>query len=154
MWLFFRTHQVSPLSVCIPFLAFTPVFLIFTGWVLLGELPPAIKLTGVVLIVVGSLVMHWRQFAVSWSAPFRAIIKEKGSRYMLMVAFIFSVTNPLDKKLVTMSDIYIQAFGFSFGLCWSFLLLALLQRHDLGRALKGNVKWLALAGLSDAVSLL
>ena len=154
MWLYFRALQVSPLSVCIPFLAFTPVFLIFTGWVLLRELPALLKLLGVVLIVVGSLVMHWRQFAVSWTTPFRTIVEEKGSRYMLMVAFIFSVTNPLDKKLVQMSDIYLQAFGFSFGLCWSFFFLALVQKHDFEAALKNNLKWLFLAGTSDAISLL
>ncbi len=154
MWLYFRALQVSPLSVCIPFLAFTPVFLIFTGWALLGELPAALKLLGVVVIVIGSLVMHWRQFAVSWDAPFRAIVNEKGSRYMLGVAFIFSVTNPLDKKLVLMSDIYIQAFAFSLGLCWSFFFLALAQRHDFDNALKNNMAWLALAGACDAVSLL
>jgi drug/metabolite transporter (DMT)-like permease len=154
MWLYFRALQLSPLSVCIPFLAFTPVFLIPTGYILLHELPPPLKSLGVVLIVAGSLAMHWRQFAVSWMAPIRAIIDEKGSRYMLGVAFIFSVTNPIDKKLVLMSDAYFQAFAFSVGLCWSFFLLALLQRHDLEAALKDNVVPLTLAGVSDAVSLL
>jgi drug/metabolite transporter (DMT)-like permease len=98
--------------------------------------------------------MHWRQFAVSWLAPFRAIINEKGSRYMLGVAFIFSITNPLDKKLVLMSDAYFQAFAFSVGLCWSFFLLAMLQKHDLEAALKDNITQLTLAGTCDAVSLL
>jgi uncharacterized membrane protein len=64
MWLYFRALQISPMSLCIPFLAFTPVFLIPTGFVLLGEMPPPLKLVGVVLIVVGSLVMHRRLFAV------------------------------------------------------------------------------------------
>lgn len=154
MWLYFRALQVSPLSVCIPFLAFTPVFLIPTGYVLLHELPSLLKSLGVILIVAGSLVMHWRQFAVSWLAPLRAIIDEKGSRYMLGVAFIFSITNPLDKKLVLMSDAYLQAFAFSVGLCWSFFLLALLQRHDLEAALKGNITQLTLAGACDGISLL
>ena len=64
MWLYFRALQISPLSLCIPFLAFTPVFLIPTGFVLLGEAPSPLKLLGVVLIVVGSMVMHRRLFAV------------------------------------------------------------------------------------------
>jgi len=108
--LYFLALQVSPMSVCVPFLAFTPIFLIPTGYIVLGELPARVKLLGVVLVVVGSVVMHRRLFAVGWSAPFRAIVKERGSRYMLMVAFIFSLSNPIEKKLVLMSDPYTQAF--------------------------------------------
>jgi uncharacterized membrane protein len=154
MWLYFRALQISPLSLCVPFLAFTPVFLIPTGWVLLGELPSPLKLLGVVLIVVGSLVMHRRLFALGWTAPIKAVIREKGSRYMLLVSFIFSITNPLDKKLVVMSDVFTEAVAYGLGLCLSFFLLGRMQRADFGAAIRNNGKWVALAGLSDAVSLL
>ena len=154
MWLYFRALQISPLSMCIPFLAFTPVFLIPSGFVMLGELPPAFKLLGVLLIVIGSLVMHRKMFAVGWTAPIQAVIKEKGSRYMLLVSFIFSITNPLDKKLVLMSDIYTESVAYGLGLCVSFLLLGKLQRANFGAAIRGNVRWISLAGLLDAVSLL
>jgi uncharacterized membrane protein len=154
MWLYFRALQISPMSLCIPFLAFTPVFLIPTGFVLLGEMPPPLKLVGVVLIVVGSLVMHRRLFAVGWTAPVKAIVREKGSRYMLMVAFIFSITNPLDKKLVVMSDVFTEAFAYGTGLCIAFYLLGRFQKADFRAAIRSNVKWVGLAGLSDGVSLL
>jgi drug/metabolite transporter (DMT)-like permease len=154
MWLYFRALQISPLSLCVPFLAFTPVFLIPTGFVLLGELPSPLKLLGVVLIVAGSLVMHRRLFAQGWTAPIKAVIREKGSRYMLLVSFIFSITNPLDKKLVVMTDVFTEAVAYGLGLCLSFFLLGRMQRADFGAAIRSNVKWVALAGLSDAVSLL
>jgi drug/metabolite transporter (DMT)-like permease len=154
MWLYFRALQISPLSLCVPFLAFTPVFLIPTGFVLLGELPSPLKSLGVVLIVVGSLVMHRRLFAIGWTAPFKAVIREKGSRYMLLVSFIFSITNPLDKKLVVMSDVVTEAVSYGLGLCVTFFLLGKLQKADFRAAIRSNVKWVSLAGLSDAVSLL
>ena len=53
MWLYFRALQISPLSMCVPFLSFTPVFLIPTGFIILGELPLPSKAFGVVLIVAG-----------------------------------------------------------------------------------------------------
>src|SRR5258708_3632932 len=112
MWLYFRALQISPLSMCIPFLAFTPVFLIPTSYLLLGQQLQPIKLLGVVLIVVGSLAMHRNLFAVGWLAPMQAVIREKGSRYMLLVAFIFSLTNPIDKKLVDMSDVYVESAAY------------------------------------------
>jgi drug/metabolite transporter (DMT)-like permease len=154
MWLYFRALQISPLSMCIPFLAFTPVFLIPTTYVILGQKPQPIKLLGVALIVVGSLVMHRQLFAVGWMAPIKAVIEYKGSRYMLMVAFIFSLTNPLDAKLVAMSDVYTEACAYGLGLCIAFYLLSRLQKGDFAAAARGNFKWIALAGLCDAVSLL
>jgi len=154
MWLYFRALQISPLSMCIPFLAFTPVFLIPTSYILLGQKPQPIKLLGVVLIVIGSLAMHRTLFAVGWSAPIKAVISEKGSRYMLLVALIFSLTNPLDKKLVDMSDVYVEAASYGIGLVISFYLLARSQRADFAAAARGNFKWIALAGTFDAVSLL
>lgn len=154
MWLYFRALQVSPLSMCVPFLAFTPVFLIPSAYVFLGELPSPLKLLGVVLIVVGSLVMHRQLFAVGWSAPFKAVIREKGSRYMLAVSFLFSITNPLDKKLVLMSDVFTEAFAYGLGLCIVFFTWGKLQKADFRKAAVGNAKWISLAGLSDAVSLL
>ncbi|MBS1855839.1 MAG: EamA family transporter [Acidobacteria bacterium] len=154
MWLYFRALQISPLSMCIPFLAFTPVFLIPTTCVLLGQRPQAVKLLGVALIVAGSLAMHRTLFAVGWLAPVKAVIQEKGSRYMLLVAFIFSLTNPLDKKLVDMSDVYIEAVAYGTGLVISFYLLARSQKADFLAAARGNGKWIAMAGLFDAVSLL
>ena len=154
MWLYFRALQISPLSMCIPFLAFTPVFLIPTSYLLLGQKPQPIKLLGVVLIVVGSLAMHRTLFAVGWSAPIKAVIREKGSRYMLLVALIFSVTNPIDKKLVDLSDVYVEAAAYGLGLVISFFILARSQNADFAAAARGNVKWIALAGIFDAVSLL
>jgi drug/metabolite transporter (DMT)-like permease len=154
MWLYFRALQISPLSLSVPFLAFTPVFLIPSGFVMLGELPPPMKLLGVVLIVAGSLAMHRRLFAIGWLAPVKAVLQEKGSRYMLMVSFIFSITNPLDKKLVVMSDVFTEAFAYGLGLCIAFFVWGKLRRSDFRAAAENNIKWISLAGLMDAVSLL
>jgi len=154
MWLYFRALQISPLSLCVPFLSFTPVFLLFTGFFILGELPAPVKILGVVLIVIGSLVMHRRLFAVSLLAPAKAVIREKGSRYMLLVSMIFAITNPLDKILVTMSDVFIEAFAYGAGLCISFWIMGRMQHADFAKASRGNWKWISLAGLLDGVSLL
>lgn len=154
MWLYFRALQVSPLSLSVPFLAFTPVFLLGTGFVMLRELPPPLKILGVLLIVVGSLVMHRKLFAYGWLAPVKAVINEKGSRYMLLVSLIFSITNPLDKKLVVMSDVFTESFSYGLGLCISFYFLARMAGGGFREAARGNVRWIALAGVLDAVSLL
>jgi len=154
MWLYFRALQISPMSMCVPFLSFTPVFLIPTGFLILGQVPSPLKAVGVVLIVIGSLVMHRKLFAEGWMAPVKAVINEKGSRYMLLVSLIFSVTNPIDAKLVMMSDVFTEAFAYGLGLSISFWIMTLFKGGDFAAATRGNWKWISLAGLLDAVSLL
>ena len=154
MWLYFRALQISPMSMCIPFLSFTPVFLIPTGFIILGEIPSPHKALGVALIVVGSLVMHRRLFAEGLLAPVKAVLREKGSRYMLLVSLIFAITNPLDKKLVTMSDVFFEAFAYGLGLCLAFWIMGRRENGDFAAAARGNWHWIGLAGLLDAVSLL
>jgi uncharacterized membrane protein len=152
--LYFRALQVSPLSLCMPFMAFTPVFLLPTGFVLVGELPSTVKIIGVVLVVVGSLAMHRQLFATGPWEPVKAIIREKGSRYMLIVAFIFSVTNPLDKKLVLMSHAFTQALAYGALLCVMFAVWALARKADLTAPIRTVPWWIVIAGIGEAVVLL
>jgi len=150
--LYYRAVQVSPLSLCMPFIAFTPVFLIPTGYALLRELPSTVKLMGVVLVVIGSLAMHRQLFAVGWAEPVKAIVREPGSRYMLMVAFIFSLTNPLDARLVRMSDAFTQAFAYGFSICLLFGVLALGRRADWRPVMRAVPLWIVLAGALEAAA--
>ena len=152
--LLMRALQVSPMSMCIPFMAFTPVFLIPMGYLVVGELPSLVKLMGVCLIVVGSLVMHRRLFAEGWTAPVRAIINEKGSRYILLVAFILSLTNPIEKRLILMSDPLTQAFAYGLGLCVFFAVLAWKRSADCRVVMRDTPGWTVLAGVMDAAALL
>jgi hypothetical protein len=71
---------------------------------------------------------------------------------MLLVSLIFSVTNKVDKKLVTVSDIFTEAFAYGVGLSISFWIMGCVRRSDF--AARGNWKWISLAAALDAVSLL
>jgi drug/metabolite transporter (DMT)-like permease len=150
--LYYRAVQVSPLSLCMPFIAFTPVFLIPTGYVLLGELPSTVKLVGVALVVVGSLVMHRQLFAIGWTEPIKAILREPGSRYMLCVAFIFSLTNPLDALLVRMSDAFTQAFAYGTSICLLFGVIAWAGKRAPRQAMREVPLWIILAGVLEATA--
>jgi uncharacterized membrane protein len=153
-WLFFKALQEGAMSTAIPFLAFTSVLLIPTGFLLLGELPSAAKLIGVLLATTGGVAMHWRLFAVGWTAPFKAVYQNKGSRYMLYVAMLLAILTPLDKKLSVMTDLYSQTviYGASMTVC--FYVMCLLGREALRPALRGGLGWIALAGTLDAAALI
>ena len=153
-WLFFKALQEAAMSTAVPFLSFTSVLIIPTGFLLLGEMPGWTKLLGVLLTTVGSVMMHWRLFAVNWLAPVKAIYRDKGSRYMLYTAVLLAVLSPLDKKLSLMADIYTQCIIFGVGMVIFFFFMAKARNEPLLPVLKGGIKWIAIAGILDAATIL
>jgi drug/metabolite transporter (DMT)-like permease len=151
---YYRALQVSDLSMSIPFLSFTPALLVVTGAIFLREQPSPEKLVGIFLVVLGSLIMNKSAFRFGLLGPVRALFREKGSRYMLCVAAILSITNPLDKKLVMMSDAFTSAFAYGLMLWLLLTLVAAWQKADWSAPLRRVPAWLLLAGVLDAIDLL
>jgi drug/metabolite transporter (DMT)-like permease len=122
----------SALSLTLPYLAFTPVFTVLSAWLLLGEKVTAQGLAGIALVVLGAYGLNiehvrlarWR----SWIAPMRAVLSQRGSRLMLGVATIYSVTSVLGKG--AMQYMPAASFGpFYFALLGAFTLLTFSWRE-------------------------
>lgn len=98
MMLYLAAIRDSPLALTVPYLAFTPAFMVVTGYVVLGESLTLPGLFAIGLIVTGAYSLnaqHWRDGG--WRAPLRAIARERGSRYMLAAAAIYSLTGVMSK---------------------------------------------------------
>ncbi len=117
--------RVSPLSTTLPYLAFTPVFMIFTGKLLLGEVPGMYPLMGILFVVFGSYILNMDPSDRSLLAPFTAFRKERGAVVMLFVAFLFSFGAVIGKKGMVHSSVTFFSFYFFFVLNLSlpFLLI-------------------------------
>lgn len=152
--LYYRAIQLTPISLCMPYISFTPVFLIVTGYVINGETTTATKGIGVILICIGSIAMHRRLFAQGWIEPIKAIWRERGCFFMLLAAVINAITNPIEKKLVLMADAFTQACAFGVGLFGMFALLYALRRASAGTVLRAVPGWTVLAGVLEAAGLL
>lgn len=100
-----KALQVSPLSFCVPFMALTPLFLLPAGRIFLGEAITPIMVVGVSLIVIGSLVMNRKLVANGWLEPLKEILRQKGSRYMTLVALLLTGSVILDKWFVTLTPL-------------------------------------------------
>lgn len=114
--LYVRAIGLSPLSLTFPFLSFTPLFLILTSWLILGELPRPLGIVGILLIVAGAYAINLEKLAEGPLSPFRSIYREKGSLLMLIVALIWSVTSNIDKVCVLKSSplFYLTLFYLIF----------------------------------------
>jgi uncharacterized membrane protein len=172
----FKALQVSPISLCMPFMALTPLFLLPAGYFILNEPISYGMVVGVALVVIGSLVVYRQLFAKGLFEPVKAIFRERGSRYMLMVAFLLTFTNILDKFFVssganaTFATSVSRALTLSIGktamLLVLFIGLMLSRKKKVGRenltentsfswtgVFKGVAIWMILAGVFEAVVL-
>jgi len=115
----------SPLHLTLPYLAFTPVFNVATGWLLLGERVSMQGLAGIVLVVVGAYLLNFKGLGggspgasrLAWGlAPLRAIGSEPGSLLMLGAAALYSLTSVMGKRVM------VYATPESFGVLYLVLL--------------------------------
>ncbi len=122
--LYIKAISLSPLSLTIPFIALSPVFVIITAFVILGELPDISGLIGILLIVTGAYLLNVRATRHGILGPIMAIRKERGSVLMIIVALIFSITSTLGKVAVMHSNpLFFGAF-YPFILTFIFTVIA------------------------------
>ncbi len=108
--LYFKAIKVSDLSVTVPMISFTPLFLLILSPFLVGEWPNTIGFVGVLLGIIGVYMLHFKEKRKGYWAPFKALFKEKGPKLMLLVALIWSLTSIIGKIMVQYSSPLVYAF--------------------------------------------
>jgi drug/metabolite transporter (DMT)-like permease len=117
--------RTSPLSLTLPYLAFTPTFIIATGYLFLDEMPNLWGVFGILITCIGSYVLNIEAGRKSIWDPIKAVFKEKGSWMMLVVAFIFSFGAVIGKMAIIHSSVLF--FQISFFACFDLFMLALMR---------------------------
>lgn len=148
-----KALSISPLSLTVPFLAFTPLFMLVPSWIVLKEAPDALGLTGILLIVAGGYAIHIDKIRGGLLAPLKAIASERGSLLMLLVAAMWSISAVYDKVATVASSpsYFTTFFSLVFGLLYAPFLIAGLRKQPLDRAM---VPRLFLLGLFAAIMIL
>lgn len=113
MLLYMRAIRDHALSLTLPYMAFTPVFIVLSGFLLLDETVSSRGMAGIALVVLGSWLLNFETVGrLSWRtllAPFRAIANNPGSRMMLLAAFIYAFTAAGSKA--AMQEVGSAGFG-------------------------------------------
>lgn len=102
--LYIKALKVSPLSLTLPFLSLTPIFLIIVPYIILGEKVSFLGALGVLFIAAGGYSLNISEFKKGVFEPFVAIKREKGSIFMVGVALIYSFTSSLGKRAIEHSS--------------------------------------------------
>ena len=122
---YFRALQLSPLSRSLPMLSFTPAFAALLGAVFLGERIGAQGLCGLGLVIAGALALTL-QPERGFAGLYSGLRSERGSRWMIGVAFLWSVTLLLDKRALGHASPQLHALVLNAGVAvGAFSILAL-----------------------------
>ncbi|MEG4271298.1 MULTISPECIES: EamA family transporter [unclassified Microcoleus] len=95
--LYIKAIKLSDLSLTLPLVALTPLFMLVTSPLIVGEYPKLFDYIGILLIVAGSYLLNIKEKSKGYLAPFKALLDEPGPKLMLIVAFLWSITSNFDK---------------------------------------------------------
>ncbi len=118
--LYMSAIRHSPLSLTLPYLAFSPVFMLLTGYLFLGEVPDISGVAGVVVICIGAYILNLNDGFNHFFAPFKALSNERGAMLMICVSLIFSVAAPVGKKGILHSSP--EFFSITVFICLTFFM--------------------------------
>ncbi|MEO9124474.1 MAG: DMT family transporter [Microcoleus sp.] len=110
--LYIKAIKLSDLSLTVPLVALTPLFMLLTSPLIVGEYPNFFDCIGICFIVTGSYLLNIKEKSQGYLAPFKAILQQPGPKLMLIVAFLWSITSNFDKIGVQHSS----------PVCWLFSL--------------------------------
>ena len=152
--LYFKAIKRSELSVTVPLITLTPLFMLITSPIMIGEFPSALGILGIVLIVMGTYISNLSQNTRNFFEPFVSLVRNQGSRYMLIVAFLWSITANIDKIGVEETSPVYWAFTKDFLILFYLIpILAVKSRKPLRQIM--HRKWgLLLVGFFKSSSVL
>ncbi|MGE4297631.1 MAG: EamA family transporter [Desulfovibrionaceae bacterium] len=151
--LYFTAIRASDLSLTAPMLTFTPLFLLATSPLLVGEYPDAMGGAGIVCIVAGSYILHLKARRSGFLGPVRALVSERGPRLMLLVAFLWSIGANLDKIGVLNSSPLMWLCALYGTIAAILTPFALVRIRRLGRAALPRLGQVAVLSLFEASGL-
>lgn len=154
-WAYGRALARGQLSLALPLINLSPLVLLASGWLLLGERPGPWALVGVVLMVGGALRLGETTDGPRglWAAP--------GARWMALVAVLWGIGAGVDKLGVRASGTLDWVVGLNMVVGLPLLLSALAagEGHHLTRITPGRGggagvwRWLVVLGLIEAVGM-
>ena len=145
--LYIKAIRESQLSLVAPIISFTPVFLVATSFLIIGELPSLSGLAGILLVASGAYILNFKTLRHGIFDPITSIFREKSSLYMLIVAFLFSITSTLSKITVQKSSAVFSSSAYLLAMSMSFFAISFFKSRSKMPQLKTHAGELAPIGL-------
>lgn len=150
--LFIQAIKNSPLSLTLPIVNLTPIFLLITSPLMIGEFPKPLGLIGILSAVIGAYILNLSKSVHGLFEPFFSIWREKGSRLMLLVAFIWSISSNIQKIGVKNSNPILVAFAEACVILFFLTIILLFKKTSL-KKIAQNSFILAPIGIASGLSI-
>ncbi len=148
-YLLAKAAQLSKLSISMPMLSMTPLFLLLTSYLMINEIPTFFGVIGVFLIVIGAYAIHLRRYQKGFLTPIISLVKNKGSVLVLIAAFIMSIMANIFKIGILNSNVFYFSFVV-YGFVSLFILpLMFIQLNKKISQLRNSFKSFLMLGASS-----
>ena len=143
-----KDEKIAPLSTTLPLLSLTPVFLIFTSYFFLGELPNAYGIIGIFLVVLGALLLKGEDLRKGLRYRIKDIFSHRSSIYILIIAFIWSFSANFAKMGIQASSVwfFLSVTVFLEAIIMS-VWMGVKHRHHFKNVIQGHLWYLVLGAI-------
>jgi uncharacterized membrane protein len=152
--LYIKAIKLSDLSLTVPLVALTPLFMLLTSPLIVGEYPNFFDCIGIFLIVTGSYLLNIKEKSQGYLAPFKALLHEPGPKLMLIVAFLWSITSNFDKIGVQNSSPIFWLFSLFTTMSVLLLPVLLHKTPNPSRKIMQQLPMLATMGFVNALGVI
>jgi len=121
---YLKAVKESDISLVVPLVALSPIFMLMTSPLILGEMPDKVGSIGILLIVIGTYMLNIKR-EKGFFYPFKALWHDNGARYMLLTALIWSISANFDKMGVINSSPIFWGFSIELGIATLIFILML-----------------------------
>ena len=149
--LFAKAIKDSPLSLALPITTFTPIFLLISSPIIVKEFPKPLGIIGIFLIVIGAYILNLSKRLHGAFEPILSIFKEKGTRLMFFIAFIWSISANIDKIAVKNSNPLLYSLTLNITLLVFLTIIVIIRRISI-RNILNHSKILAPIGIANGIS--
>lgn len=120
------THamRLTDMSLCLPFMAFVPLFAIGPNWLFNGEAPSLFGFAGVALIVLGALLTGAHNRAELLRLASMRVFLDRGVQWVLLASFLYGCNYVPYKRAIALAD---EENAWYAGPVTTLLILSLLR---------------------------
>lgn len=92
--------KIAPISLTMPMAASTPLIATISGFLLRGETTTALKLLGVLVIVLGAYLLNISEIKNGVLEPLKSLFRNRGVQLMLLAQSLVGVTPVFEKNAI------------------------------------------------------
>lgn len=151
---YMKAIKTSDLSIISPISGLSPVLVLMSSSLIVGEVPSVLGLIGVMTTTVGIYVLKIHEASSGFSEPFRAVFREPGAKFMIAMLLIYAVTAPVDKIGVQASSPVFYTLVLHLGQLTFLTPIMIYKNDDWKASIRENRREItAIGGLSGISSI-